>query len=128
MREWRIAIVDDSRDAAKTLAELFGPHGVTPEIFTSCEELLERDEYFDAVVTDTDLGLGMSGFDCAGEIRKRMEGAVIVGTSVVETNRNDEYHTIYRRSGADDFININETADTIVERILSLLSNRQPST
>lgn len=124
MGELRIAIVDDSRAAAETLVEYFESHGVIPTVFTSCEELLALNAAFDAVVTDTNLGLGMSGFDCAKNIRERMNGAVIIGTSVVETERDDEYRTIYLRSGANDFINRREGGGVIAQRVVQLLSGR----
>lgn len=124
MEELRIAIVDDSRAAAETLAEYFKSHGVIPTVFTSCEELLALDADFDAVVTDTNLGLGMSGFDCAKNIRERMSNAVIIGTSVVETERDNEYRTIYLRSGADSFINRIEGGSMIAQHVVQLLSGR----
>lgn len=120
----RIAVIDDSRDAAETLAEFFQQHKVTVVVYTSCEEFLESGEVFDAVVTDTNLGEGMSGFICAKKIREFTESAIIVGTSVVDPDRNGEYGEIYRRSGADDFINRREGGDQIAQHVMDLLGKR----
>ncbi len=117
----KIAIIDDNSSSAKSLAEFFKSRNVTPTIFTSCEELLASDTNFDVVITDTDLGDGMSGFDCAKNIRERMPHAFIVGTTVVEPERNEEYRTIYLRSGANTFVNRRESG-TIVEQVQQFLS------
>lgn len=118
----RIAVIDDSLDAAETLAEFFQQQKVTVFIYTSCEELLESDKVFDAVVTDTNLGHGMTGFQCADKMHLRFPNAVIVGTSVIEPEKNNEYKQIYLRSGADDFINKREGADKLVQLVMDLLS------
>lgn len=120
----RIAVIDDSRDAAETLAEFLQNHGVTVAVYTSCEELLESGEIFDAVVTDTNLGDGMSGFECADKIHTRFPDTVIVGTSVVEPEKNGEYSQVYQRSGADDFINRREGGDQIAQHVMDLLGKR----
>lgn len=120
----RIAVIDDSRIAAETLAESLQNHRLTVVVYTSCEELLESGEVFDAVVTDTNLGDGMSGFECADKIHSRFPNAVIVGTSVVEPEKNGEYKQIYQRSGADDFINKREGGDQIAQHVMDLLGKR----
>lgn len=120
----RIAVIDDSLDAAKTLAEYFQRYEVTVVIFTSCEELIESDEVFDAVVTDTNLGNGMTGFQCADKMHLRFPNATIVGTSVVEPEKNGEYSQVYQRSGANDFINRREGGDRIAQHVMDLLGKK----
>lgn len=124
----RIAVIDDNRDAAETLAKYFKQYKMTVVVYTSCEEFLESGKIFDAVVTDTNLGDGMNGFECADKMHSRFPNAVIVGTSVVEPEKSDEYRRIYQRSDADDFINKLEGDSTIASRVLELLSIRGPST
>lgn len=120
----RIAVIDDSLDAAETLAEFFQQHKVTVVVYTSCEEFLESGEVFDAVVTDTNLGDGMNGFECADKMHSRFPNAVIVGTSVVEPEKNGEYRQIYLRSGANDFINRREGGNNIAQHVMDLLDKR----
>lgn len=119
-----IAVIDDSLVAAETLAEFFQPYKVTVVVYTSCEELLESGIVFDAVVTDTNLGDRMSGFECADKMHSLFPNAVIVGTSVVEPERNDEYGQIYQRSGANDFINRREGGNNIAQHVMDLLGKR----
>ncbi|MBU1326738.1 response regulator [Patescibacteria group bacterium] len=129
-KEIRIAIVDDNLHAAETLEYVLKKRGVATQVFPSCEKLLESHPEYDAYITDTDLGHDMNGFDCAKEIRARDPNAVIVGISLISESEGDvakkesELREIYRRLGADDFVNRTDGSGVIAARVLELLAGR----
>lgn len=138
MKELRIAIIDDNRSSAETIADHLQEREEVEKVlvFTSCEDLLESGQKFDAVITDTQLGpSNMDGFRCTEEIHKRDPHAVIIGTSMMipgwagaTPQTEEEYRTMYQRLGANDFINRADGVDAIAKRVLELLSTRGPST
>jgi signal transduction histidine kinase/ActR/RegA family two-component response regulator len=70
----RLLIVDDNRDAARTLGTLLSSLGATTSVAFSGQEALEAIETFRPVAVLLDLGMpGMDGYEVAREIRARPE-------------------------------------------------------
>lgn len=127
-----VAIIDDNKYYARTMGDIFEERGATVVVFDSYEALLEGSSVeYDIYVTDTNLGSGRDGFACASAIRSMHQKAYIVGSSAIDTwedipQQVDELRTLYRRMGADDFINSNteEGLSAIVTYILQQFSDR----
>ncbi len=89
MNRLHILIVDDDRDFAESLAEVFSFHGHAVEIADSGEAAIDRFRaaHFDVACVDVRLP-GRNGVECLAEIRRfkpEVRGIVMTGYSMEQT-------------------------------------------
>ncbi len=117
-----VAFINDDADFASTRVELLQlsvPSLVDFVIFPNCEDLIaamDTDYRFDVYIVDFNLGKGKNGATCTEEILALHPGAIVIGSSSDGKTRDS-----FIESGARDFINAKEGAESMANLLRGLL-------